>query len=101
MQNQNENTPLQHATWKRLVELTAFISNDQFDHIMRDILQINSLDSLSQEQALELIESLSVLPKLKNNLLRGLAESNEQIVQNQVDVFAEQLITGKNAEVDV
>ena len=101
MQNKNESSPLQHATWKRLVELTAFISNDQFEHIMHDILQINSLDSLSEEQALELIASLSVLPKLKNNLLRGLAETNEQIVQNQVDVFAEQLITGQSAQVDV
>lgn len=101
MQNKNEHTPLQHSTFKELVQLTAYISEEAFNNICQRKLHINSLDQLSEQQALELISQLSVLPKLKNNLLHGLNQSAEDIAQRQIDIFAEQLITGNGNPVDV
>lgn len=100
-QNKNETQPLLHSTFKKLVELTAYISNDKFDFIMKNILQIRSLDQLSEADAQELIGQLTILPKLKNNLLHGLNQSAEDIAQRQIDIFAEQLITGNGNPVDV
>lgn len=100
-QNKKENTPLLHSTFKQLVELTAYISNDKFDYILKNVLQIRSLDQLSEAQAQKLIKELTILPKLKNNLLHGLNQSAEDIAQRQIDIFAEQLITGNANIVDV
>lgn len=101
MENKNQNTPLLHDTFKQLVQLTAYISGDKFDFIMANILHISSLDQLTESQAQKLIDQLAILPKLKRNLVHGLSQSAEQIAQNQIDIFAEQLITGNGKNVDV
>lgn len=100
-QNKNENHLLLHSTFKQLVELTAYISNDKFDFICQNILHIRSLDQLTETDAQTLIEQLSILPKLKINLIHGLSQSAEEIAQRQIDIFAEQLITGNGKTVDV
>lgn len=100
-QNKNQNTPLLHSTFKQLVQLTAYISEDKFNYILEHILKISALDQLSEADAQKLIGQLSILPKLKSNLVQGLSASAEQIAQKQIDIFAEQLITGNGNPVDV